>query len=91
MLLRTFARLNKLAWDMGARTVDLTITSLRNQDVTFIARQGIESISATPGALSAKPPRNQASCVLHLPEGKPVDVHLKLGERNPLDWVSWIG
>ena len=28
MLLRTFARLNKLSWDMNARTVDLTITSV---------------------------------------------------------------
>lgn len=90
MLLRTFARLNKLAWDMEARTVDVTVTSVRKQDVAFIARQGIETISASPGALSAKPPRNQACCVLHLPEGKPVDVHLKLGERNSLEWVNWI-
>ena len=29
MLLRTFARLDKLAWDMDARTVDLTITSVQ--------------------------------------------------------------
>lgn len=90
MLLRTFARLNKLAWDMEARTVDLTVTSVRKQDVTLIARQGIETISASPGALMAKPKRDQASCELHLPEGRPVDVHLKLGERNPLEWVNWI-
>src|SRR6185312_3512375 len=68
MLLRTFARLNKLAWDMEARTVDVTVTSVRKQDVTLIARQGIEAISSSPGALSAKPTRNQASCVVHLPE-----------------------
>ena len=90
MLLRTFARLNKLAWDMEARTVDVTVTSVRKQDVTLIARQGIEAISSSPGALSAKPTRNQACCVLHLPEGKPVDVHLTLGERNSLEWVNWI-
>ena len=90
MLLRTFARLNKLAWDMEARTVDVTVTSVRKQDVALIARQGIEAISAPPGALSAKPPRNQACCVLHLPEGRPVELHLKLGKRNPLDWVTWI-
>src|SRR5208282_4464028 len=29
MLLRTFARLDKLAWDMDARTVDLTVTSVK--------------------------------------------------------------
>lgn len=90
MLLRTFARLDKLSWDMNARTVDLTITSARKQDVTLIARQGIEAISASPGALAAKPPFDKAACGLHLPEGKPVEVHLKLGRRNPLDWVNWV-
>ena len=43
MLARTFARIDKLAWDMEARTVDLTITSLRKQDITLIARHGIEA------------------------------------------------
>jgi hypothetical protein len=90
MLLRTFARLNKLAWDMEARTVDLTITSVRKQNVTLIARHGIEAVSASLGALAAKPQSNKAACDLRLPEGKPVEVHLKLGRRNPLDWVNWV-
>ncbi len=90
MLLRTFARLNKLAWNMDAGTVDLTITSLRDQDVTLIARYGIEEISASAGVLAAKPQSGQATCNLHLPEGKPVDVQLKIGRRNPLDWVKWV-
>jgi hypothetical protein len=89
MLLRTFARLDKLSWDMNARTVDLTITSVRKQDVTLISRQGIEAVSASPGALVAKPQSDKAACDLHLPAGKPVDVHLKIGRRNPLDWVNW--
>jgi len=90
MLLRTFARLDKLSWDMDARTVDLTITSVKKQDVTLIARHGIETVSASPGALAAKPQSGKAACDLHLPEGKPVEVHLKLGRRNPLDWVNWV-
>jgi alpha-L-fucosidase 2 len=90
MLLRTFARLDKLSWDMNTRSVDLTITSARKQDVTLIARQGIEAVSASPGALVTKPPSDQSVCELHLPEGKPVEVHLKLGQRNPLDWVNWV-
>ncbi|MGB8029920.1 MAG: glycoside hydrolase N-terminal domain-containing protein [Terracidiphilus sp.] len=90
MLLRTFARLDKLSWDMDARTVDLTMTSVKKQDVTLIARQGIEAVSATPGALSAKLQQNEAACELHLPQGKPVEVHLKLGPRNPLEWVNWV-
>jgi hypothetical protein len=59
MLARTFARIDKLAWDMRARTVDVTITSVRKQDVTLIARYGIEAITAAAGvlwSLSAGPP-----------------------------------
>jgi hypothetical protein len=90
MLLRTFARLNKLAWDMEARTVDLTVTSVKKQDVTLIARYGIEGISASAGVLAAKPQSGKAACDLHLAEGKPVEIHLKLGRSNPLDWVNWV-
>lgn len=89
MLLRTFARLDKLAWNMDDRTVDLTVTSVRKQDVTLIARYGIERISASSGVLAAKPQSGKATCDLHLPEGKPVEIHLKIGQRNPLDWINW--
>ncbi len=90
MLLRTFARLDKLTWDMDARIVDATITSLRKQDITLIARHGIEAISASSGVLAAKPNPGRADCDLHLPEGKRVEIHLKLGQRNPLDWAARI-
>jgi hypothetical protein len=90
MLARTFARLNKLAWDMEARTVDLTVTSFRKQDVTLIARYGIEDISASADVMAEKPQRGSATCELHLPEDKPVEIQLKLGQRNPLDWVNWV-
>lgn len=89
MLLRTFARLTKLAWDMEARTVDMIVTSVRKQDVTLIARYGIEAISASPGVLAAKPQPGEATCNLHLPAGIPVLIHMKIGRRNPLDWVNW--
>ena len=88
MLLRTFARLDKLAWDMEARTVNATITSVRKQDITLIARHGIEAISAPGDILAAKPRSGAADCDLHLPEGKPVEIHLKLGRRNPLEWAT---
>jgi len=90
MLLRTFARLDKLSWDMNARTVDLTITSVRKQDVTLIARQGIDGVSSSPEALATTPQSGKSACDLHLPAGKPVELHLKLGRRNPLDWVNWV-
>jgi alpha-L-fucosidase 2 len=90
MLLRTFARLNKLAWDLDARTVDLTVTSVRKQDVTLIARYGIEEISATSKALSAKPKSGEATCELHLEKDRLVEVQLKLSRRDPLEWVKWV-
>jgi hypothetical protein len=90
MLARTFARIDKLAWDMDARTVDLKVTSLRKQDVTLIARYGIEAIAAPAGVLTAPPRRGVANCEVHLPEGKPVDIHMKLGRHQPLDWVALV-
>jgi alpha-L-fucosidase 2 len=90
MLARTFAKLDKLAWDMEARTVDLTVTSVRKQDVTLIARYGIEEISAPASVLAAKPKPGAADCDLHLPEGEPVKIHLKLGRHKPIDWVAQV-
>jgi alpha-L-fucosidase 2 len=90
MLARTFARIDKLAWDMEARIVDLTITSVRTQDVTLIARYGIEKITAPAGVLAAQPRSGTANCDLHLPEGKPVEIHLKLGRHDPLDWAAQV-
>jgi alpha-L-fucosidase 2 len=89
MLLRTFARLDRLAWDMDARTVDVRVTSARTQDVTLMARHGIEAVSASAGILTTKPQPGEAACDLHLPEGEPVEIHLKIGQRNPMDWVHW--
>jgi hypothetical protein len=91
MLLRTFARLDKLAWDMESRTVDLTVTSVKDQDVTLIARHGIEQISTPLSfATAAQPTAGSATCGLFLPGGKPVEIHLKIGRRNPSDWVNWV-
>jgi alpha-L-fucosidase 2 len=90
MLLRTFAKLDKLSWNMNSRTVDMTVTSFRKQDVTLIARYGIEDITVASGVLEATPKSGNATCVLHLPEGKPVEIRLKIANRNPLDWVKWV-
>ena len=90
MLLRTYARLDKLAWDMEARTADLTVTSARKQEVTLIARQGIESATSPSIMLSQKRTAGSAIWVMDLPAGKPVEIHLKLGRRDPLDWVNHV-
>jgi hypothetical protein len=73
---------------METRTVDVTITSVRKQDITLIARHGIEEISAPAGVLAAALQTGTATCDLHLPEGKPVDLHLKLSRQKPLDWAA---
>jgi alpha-L-fucosidase 2 len=90
MLARTCARIDKLTWNMQARTVDITITSLKKQDITLIARYGIEEISAPAGILAAPIQPDKANCILRLPEGKPVEIHLKLGSHQPLDWAAQV-
>jgi alpha-L-fucosidase 2 len=89
MLAYTFARINNLTWDMEERTVDITITSLIKQDITLIARYGIEDISAPSGVLGAFKKSN-ADCELHLPGKKPVEIHLKIGNQRSLDWVNQV-
>ncbi len=88
MLARTFARIDKLAWDMDARTVELTVTSFRKQDVTLIARYGIEKITATEGALTTPLKAGTATVDVHLPLNKPVTFRMTLGHDKPIDWVD---
>ena len=91
MLARTFARIDKLAWDMEARTVDLTVTSVRKQDVTLIARYGIEEISAPAGVLAATPPGWQGQRAIYTcRKASRWTFHLKLGHHKPIDWVSQV-
>jgi alpha-L-fucosidase 2 len=89
VLARTFARIDHLAWDMHARTVDLTLTSFRPQNLTLVARHGIEAISARSGILSAPPRVGGADVEVHLPENKPVTFHIRLGSHQPRDWVRY--
>jgi hypothetical protein len=90
MLARTFARIDKLAWNMETRTVELTVTSFRKQDIALIARYGIEHITASAGVLAAPLKPDTANCDLHLPDGKPVTIHLKLGSHKPNEWVDQV-
>jgi alpha-L-fucosidase 2 len=87
MLARTFAKVDDLTWNMDTRSVDLTITSRQKQDLSLIVRYGIESITAPAGVLSEHPKPDATTCMLHLPEGTPVTIHLKLGMKKPSDWI----
>ena len=88
MLARTFAKIDNLAWDMDARTVDLNITSLRSQDVMLIVRHGIEEIHAPAGILAEPLIPGMATCDLHLSKSEPVHLQLRIGRRQPLDWAA---
>jgi len=90
MLARTFARIDSLAWDMRTRAVELTVTSSRKQDVTLVARHGIETISAPGGVLAAPLQAGRADVEVRLPANRPVTFRLKLGHHRPIDWVSHV-
>jgi alpha-L-fucosidase 2 len=88
MLARTFARIDRLAWDMDARTVELRVTSFRKQDITLMARHGIEAITASAGVLAGPLQAGTADIDAHLPQNRPVTFRLRLGRRKPLDWAA---
>ena len=87
MLARTFARIDQLAWNMETRSVELTITSFRKQDVTLLARYGIEEINAPASVLAGHLQKGNANIDLRLPEQKSVTLRLKLGMHQPIEWV----
>ncbi len=82
MLARTFARIDRLAWDMATRTVELTVTSLRSQDATLLARHGIEALTASETILAAPLVSGMADINVHLPEMRPVTFRMTLGHRE---------
>jgi len=72
---KAYARQRKWALEMAAR-------ELRHG---FLA-EAAKKAGASVVALATQP--DKAACDLHLPEGKPVEIHLKLGRRDPLDWAG---
>jgi alpha-L-fucosidase 2 len=88
LLARTFARIDRLSWDMEARTVDLTVTSLRKQDVTLMARHGIEAITAPAGVIDPAFRTGMADVSVHLPANRAVTFRLTLGHHRPFDWCA---
>jgi len=90
MLARTFARIDKLAWDMDSRSVDLTVTSFRKQTVALVARHGIEEINATTGVLASALKTGEANVDLNLPENKAVSLRIRLAHHHPMEWVDLV-
>jgi hypothetical protein len=90
MLARTFARIDNLKWDMQDRTVDITITSLKKQDITLIARHGIENIKVPAGVLAASFQPGKANIDLHLPENEAVEINIEIGDHGPSEWYAQV-
>lgn len=89
MLARSFARIDNLTWDMTQRTIDLTVTSLKEQDITLVARYGIEDISCLPD-VTGNFSRGKADCEVHLPANEQVKIHLELSNYKTLDWLALV-
>ncbi|HEX2921647.1 MAG TPA: glycoside hydrolase N-terminal domain-containing protein [Bacteroidales bacterium] len=89
LLARSFIRVDNLTWDMLERSIDLTITSLKKQDVTLLTRYGIEEIYCSPD-VSGNFSKGKADCELHLPENEPIKIHLEVSDFKKADWVSLI-
>ncbi len=87
ILSRSFARINKLSWNLDEKKVAMTIISFKKQDITLIARYGIENISA-PSGIIENTGKGNADCFMHLPENTPVEIEMELGDHSPMDWIS---
>lgn len=88
VLSRSFARIDELKWDLDAKKVDLTITSFRDQEISFVSRYGITSILAPPATIIEYPEKGSKKCDLQLYKDKTVTISLELGELKPSDWIS---
>jgi hypothetical protein len=67
-----------LSWDLGAKTIRLSITSVVKQEITLKFRRGIDSITAPAGVIAAPVQAGSAECKLQLAEGKAVEISLNL-------------
>lgn len=89
MLVRTFAKVNRLSWDMHERTEEITITSLRDQQITLVVWHGIESVHAPTGVLMKSPKSGEVSFDLRLQKGKTITLQIMTLSSKQGDLYSW--
>jgi len=73
---------------MQARTVDITITSLKKQDITLIARHGTEKIKVSAGVLAESFQPGKVNIDQHIPEYIPVEINVEIGDNDPSEWYT---
>jgi hypothetical protein len=83
-------KVDELSWDLENKVVDVGLTSLREQDISLVTRYGIEAISAPKGIITEKPIVGAQQCRIHLPQNKPIVIHVKLVNSKPSVWVSQV-
>ncbi|PLB85358.1 hypothetical protein C0T31_11335 [Dysgonamonadaceae bacterium] len=90
ILSRSFMKVDELSWDLENKVVDVGLTSLREQDISLVTRYGIEAISAPKGIITEEPIVGAQQCRIHLPQNKPIVIHVKLVNSKPSVWVSQV-
>lgn len=88
MRARTFALIDRLEWDIDARSIFLQITSLRPQTVTLAVWHGIEAIAAPPGVLKRSPRPGDDECEIDLPAGQTVSIKIRLSSGRARRWAE---
>jgi len=77
---RTWARLDKLTWDVGEKRVEATLSSLKDQELDLIVRRGIAQIAAPEGVVLGALPEQRPGYKIKLLAGKPVTLSIELAE-----------
>ena len=89
MLVRTFARVDRLIWDLDEKTEVITLTSLRNQEIALVVWHGIESIDAPAGILLKTPKQGAMSCDLRLRQGESITLQIRTISTERENLFSW--
>jgi alpha-L-fucosidase 2 len=88
ILCRTQARIESFEWNLDTKKLDLTISSPIDQSLSLVVRRGIETATADQPAALANFHPDTDTVTLHLAPGRPLTVHLTVGDRQPSDWIA---
>jgi alpha-L-fucosidase 2 len=87
ILCRTQAKMDNLTWNLDTKKIDVTISSPIEQTISLVVRRGITAADVErPADIAGFAPGSDA-VQLRLPAGRPVSVHLTIGDKQPSDWI----
>jgi hypothetical protein len=88
MRARSFARIDRLRWDLDACTAEIQITALRAQTITLAAWHGIDSATVSGGTMKRAPRAGEDSCEIAVEANRPATVSLRLASATPRRWAQ---